>query len=264
MPPTRSGSMVPPLRRARSASMSSLAQVDLHTLDTELVLDYARKVMHLQLQPATSSEKMQMLFALSQKLLNAFRWLLEERDQSTKRFEEELPNSTPVSRTDATIPSLHTQRLAPECVPSQPPKEPDKPSVDSRILASAVAPMPLTAEVATLSDVKSTPISTTPAQVEVTKDGSIRPAESATAPIKPSQTTRICSLRSVMENEPLTESVPTQAAFTALQVSQPQEGVLDPPPKPDALQVYLQVQRSVICLQKYSRGFMLILHSSSG
>ncbi|KAF4146399.1 hypothetical protein GN958_ATG04424 [Phytophthora infestans] len=103
MPIPRSASMIPALRRSRSASMSSLAQVDLSTLETDVVLvrrvsmfakllgqlltfgeiqDYARKVMHLQPQPATPAEKLQMLFALSQKLM---KWFLEDRERVQKR-----------------------------------------------------------------------------------------------------------------------------------------------------------------------------------
>ncbi|KAE9140875.1 hypothetical protein PF010_g42 [Phytophthora fragariae] len=254
MPPSRSGSMIPPQRRSRSASMSSLAQVDLNTLDTELVLDYARKVMHLQLLPATSPEKMEMLFALSQKLL---KWLLEDRDQSQKQLEKERRNllhSTPSCRADAAIRPLNIQKLLPE---ASPPKKIDTPSVASRILASAVAPMSSTCSVEPMIplDVKLATTSTAPTQIQYIDDSSaIRAPEAAMMPIGLNQRG---SLQSVRENEPFTESVSNLVVSATQQVQAPQEPVpFFPPKKPDALEVYLQVQRSVICMQKYVRGFM--------
>ncbi|GMF12005.1 unnamed protein product [Phytophthora lilii] len=59
MPIPRSASMMPPLRRSRSASMSSLAQVDLSTLDPDVVLVSTFKSMYvhvpLKLKPSAPS-----------------------------------------------------------------------------------------------------------------------------------------------------------------------------------------------------------------
>ncbi|KAG2790430.1 hypothetical protein PC129_g163 [Phytophthora cactorum] len=244
MPISRSASMVPPLRRSRSASMSSLAQVDLSTLDSDVVLDYARKVMHLQPQPATSAEKLQMLFALSQKLM---KWFLEDRERAQKQIKCSSPVPPNISsRIGLPLSPLHIQQVVPRSSDAHQTKEADKPSVASRILASAVAPV-------AVSDIQLAAALDAPAQVNGHAQTSpIRPAEIAVMPAHPGQKTEQSSLQHVTENELPMESMPVSslAAESLPQQTTPQY------PQPDALQVYMQVQRSVICMQKYVRGFM--------
>jgi hypothetical protein len=61
----------------------------------------------------------------------------------------------------------------------------------------------------------------------------------------------------VEENEPLAMPMDTSGEPDVQAVVLPQAAAPSPPRNPDALEVYLQVQRSVICMQKYVRGFMV-------
>lgn len=236
----RSASM---LRRSRSASMSSLAQVDLNSLDPDIVLvsiacglpyqkandmqmqmqDYARKVMQLQPQAATSGEKLQMLFALSQKLM---KWFLEDRERLQKR----LNVSSTSDKTESPLPPLE-------------PNESEKSSVASRILAS-VAPV-------TASDIKLAHIPDQGKDSIVCDESlSTRPAEcSAISTLSDGMSDPHC-LKTATENE-----LQVPSAVLASTTSLPQGKKHNDPPKTDALQVYMQVQSSVICMQKYVRGF---------
>ncbi|ETL32281.1 hypothetical protein L916_15119 [Phytophthora nicotianae] len=227
--------------------MTSLAQVDLSTLDTEVVLDYARKVMLLQPQPATSAEKLQMLFALSQKLV---RWFLEDRERVQKQQNCSSPMpSTICNRIEPPLSPLHIQQVLPKSSDANQSKEADKPSVASRILASAVAPT-------TVPDIQLSVALRTPAEVDIpvvhAQTSPTRPAEIAIMTAHPSQKPEQSSLEHT-ENEPSMVSTPASSLPAE---PLPQQTTPHDPPKPDALQVYLQVQRSVICMQKYVRGFM--------
>ncbi|KAL3660074.1 hypothetical protein V7S43_014996 [Phytophthora oleae] len=221
--------MMPSLRRSRSASMSSLAQVDLNTLDPDVVLDYARKVMNLQPQPAISAEKLQMLFALSQKLM---KWFLEDREQLQKQLK--LPENT-----DSPLSPLHIQQVAPLTLEVHRSKESEKPSVASRILASVAPDIELTHTPEQAKDL-----------IVHAQSLPMRPAEVSIMSTHPDRTPEQ-ALQTVTENESL---VPTTVSASA--TSLPQEAMPSNPPKTDALQVYMQVQSSVICMQKYVRGFM--------
>ncbi|GMF24631.1 unnamed protein product [Phytophthora fragariaefolia] len=114
--------------------------------------------------------------------------------------------------------------------------------------------MPTTVESVTPVDVNLGIAFGAPTQLQdiIPANALILPAEAA-SPISLCRMTR----QPVSENELPTDATPNLALPTIQQVSSPQEVVPHRSPKPDALEVYLQVQRSVILMQKYARGFMV-------
>ncbi|GMF12004.1 unnamed protein product [Phytophthora lilii] len=87
----------------------------------------------------------------------------------------------------------------------------------------------------------------------------IRPAE-AEGFVHQNEKRELSNLQVLSENEPLVDVLPTpNSALPTTQVSK-----VPPRQKADALQLYLQVQRSVICMQKYARGYLVRSTANAG
>ncbi|TMW68367.1 hypothetical protein Poli38472_005835 [Pythium oligandrum] len=84
-----------------SISMESLLRMDLATLQSDVVLHYTQKVARLVPARTISTDKLQLLFVLSQKLLT---WFLSERhelERLNRHLEKELVNALSSSSTSS-------------------------------------------------------------------------------------------------------------------------------------------------------------------